>query len=442
MAISSSGIGSGLDVNSIVQQLVAAERSSADTRLKASQSKAQVQLSALGTFKSSLSSLRTAVSGIGSTGAFSSLNAVSSNKEIFTASASGAVAGSYSLEVVDLAQAHKVASSTYANANSTVGTGSVTITVDGESFTVNLADGSNSLADLRNAINDSDDNDTVNATLINESGGTRLLLSSRETGAAQAIAVTSETSPSPGTSFISFTERQPAQDAHVRIEGYDRYSASNNVTSVIDGVTLNLVKAEPGTTATLNISTNNTAATEAAQNFIKQYNNYSVSALALTRYDSAKQQASALTGDSAVRAMSQKLRSLVGGQYGTTGYTLLSQVGIKSATDGTLSVDTGKLNEALAKDPAGVQALFSKVAEQMDTQIAGYVEKGGQLESKTDSLQSKLKAITRQQDSLNLRMERVEARYLAQFSALDTIMSQLQTTGNYLTQQLAALSSN
>jgi flagellar hook-associated protein 2 len=434
-SISSLGVGSGLDIATLVSQLVAAERAPAQSRISSAQTRANLQLSAIGTFKGALSDIKAKLEALNS-GALATLKAQSGKPETFTASAAtGAVAGSYDIEVLALAQSHKIASQAFVDgAASVLGNGDVEIGVGGASFTVTLSDGANTLADLRRMINDAADNSGVTATLVNESGGTRLLLTSTQTGAAQQISVSG--------GGLNFVERQSASDAHVRVEGYDRYAASNTIDDAIDGVTLKLVAAEPGATHALNIGYDAEAASKAITAFVNSYNAAMNVINSLTRYDADKRQASALTGDVTVRGATQSLRTILANGNDTGSLRFLSELGIATQTDGSLKLDSAKLTAALDGDRAGVAALFAgdnSLAGRLIATIDGVVGDDGQVEARTDSLQARLKDLSRQQDQLDLRMARVETRYRSQFTSLDTLIAQMNTTSSFLTQQLANL---
>lgn len=434
MAVTS--VGSGIDVNSLVSQLVAAERAPAAKRLSTLQSKTQLRLSAMGTLKSALSELQTAVKALKKDGVLSTPTATSSKPETFTASTtSKAVPGSYSMEVVSLAQAHKLVSAPLASADTDLGAGTAQITVGSESFTVTLSATDNSLADLRDAINKASDNVGVTATIVNESGGSRLLLTSKDTGVANQITVNS--------SLVAFSEKQPAADAHVLIEGYDVYSASNNVTGAIDGVTIKLLKAEPGTTLQLDVAVDSKAVTTAIEAFVTKYNAATSAINTNTRYDATSKQGGALNGDPTVRAASGQLRGVFGDEVAGGSYEYLSEIGITTKSDGTLALDSGKLAEALAADYDGVKALISGddgYAARLEVALDDIIGTDGRFGAATKSLQARLKDIDRQEDALDLRMESVSARYMKQFLALDTLMTQLGSVSNYLSQQLSALS--
>jgi flagellar hook-associated protein 2 len=434
-SISSAGIGSGLQVASLVAQLVAAEREGADTRLAKAESKVNTQLSALGTFRGALAGLQSAVNALKADGALSKLAATSSKPELFTASSSGASPGNYDIEVVSLARSHKMVSAAFGSAQTALGEGSAEITVGDKSFTVTLGPDANTLADLRDAINEATDNKGVTATLVNEAGGTRLLLTSRTTGTESQISIDS--------SLAAFTEKQAAADAHIRVEGYDHYAQTNSVTGAIDGVTLTLLKAEEGTVATLDVAVDTKAATAAIETFVKSYNAFMAISGSLSKYDASRKEAQPLAGDATVRGAVQSLRGMMGNTVSGAGdFSFLSEIGIKTAVDGSLTLDSAKLAEALSQDREGVQQLFGGpqgYATRLSGTIDALLKSDGQIKAKDDALKAQQKDIDKQQEALDERMARLANRYRAQFTSLDSLMAQMGSTSNYLTQQLANL---
>lgn len=454
MTISSAGIGSGLDVASLVTQLVAAERAPAQGRLDRTQSKAQTTLSALGTFKAVLAGFQSAVNALTGTGSsLGKLTATSSKPELFTASASNSTAaGTFGVEVINLAQAHKIATSAYASSTAVVGEGTVTIGVGSESFTVTLDSSGNTLADLRDAINEASDNQGVSATIVNESSGARLLLTARATGTDKALTVSSATTPlapaaplpilPQGSPFVTTTQVQAAEDAQFKIDGFDFTSGSNTVSNAIDGVTFTLLKEEPGTVANLNIASDGAASTAAVENFVKSYNVLVATVSTFSRYDPTTKTGGPLLGESSVRSAAQQLRSILGGSAGGGDPSLLAEVGITTQKDGTLKLDSGKLAEATATNREGVKNLFAGsdgFAKKLAPLLDGFLGSSGRIDAQTKGLQTRLDDVSDQRDALNLRMAAVERRYRAQFTALDSLLGQLQTTSNYLTQQLSNL---
>ena len=434
-SLSSAGIGSGLDVASLVAQLVAAERQPADARLAAAESKANLKISALGTLRAVMAGLQTASAAL-SGGALGRLAAQSSHTELFTASAGDTVAGRYSVEVVALAQPHKLVTGAYASADTALGAGSVEIGVGSESFTVGLTEGADTLAHLRDAINAAPGNRGVSAILVNEAGGTRLLLTAERAGSGSSLSVTSP--------LLAFGEKQAAQDAHVRIEGYDHYADGNTISGAIDGLTLTLLKAEPGTIAQLDVAADSAGATSAIEDFVRAYNTAIAAISTLTRYDAGKREAAALTGDALARSSAATLRGILGGAVDAgDGFGHLSEIGITSGADGTLKLDNAKLSAALQTDAASVQQLFAGpggYASRLDTALDVFLDSEGQIAAKQAALTAQIDGIDRQQAQLDERMARLTLRYRAQFTALDTLIAQMNSTSSYLSQQLAGLS--
>ena len=443
MAITSQGVGSGLDVASLVSQLVAAERSPAENRLSLRETSTRTSLSALAIFKSAMSGFQTSVNALkGSSSSLGKLAATSSTPTLFTASTSaGAVAGSFSVEVNKLARASKMASDAYASADAVVGNGTVTLTVGAKSFNVVLTEGANTLTALRDKINEASDNSGVSATLLKESGGTRLILTSRETGLSKAATLSSAAEVG-GASFVTMNSIQTALDAEMTIDGFAYTSASNTVSDAVAGVTFSLLKAEPGTVGTLGLTLDSAASTGAVESLVKSYNALVATVATYAKYDATTKSAGPLMGDAAVRTAMQQVRTVLGSTLSSGTYTVLSRLGISTQTDGSLKLDSAKLTTALQTDPQAVKSLFGGTggfATRLATVTEGVLGTGGRLEAQTTGLQARLEDISDRRDALDLRMAAVQRRYLAQFTALDTLMGQLQTTSSYLTQQLANL---
>lgn len=438
VTLASPGIGSGLDINGLVTSLVSAEITPATQRLSTQQTRINVELSAIGSLRGALSGVNTALTALTSAmNTAASKATVNSTERFSVSSAAGTVAGTYGVEVLALAQAGKAASAAFpAGASHALGEGSVQISLGSESFTVNLGAGSaSSLTALRDAINQASDNPGISATLLNEAGGTRLVLTGNRSGADAAIAVSS--------SLIGFNPVQMAADAHVRIDGFDVYSASNRVEGAVDGLTLQLAKAAPGTVDQVSVARDDTPLTDAAQSFVKAYNNAVKTMRDLTQYDANTQRASPLTGDPTVRSAQQQLRALVGNPQEAGGaYTLLSQLGFKTALDGSLSLDNAALGKALADDRASVKALISGeqgVGGKLAALLDGLVGSEGLMQARSEGLNRQTQDVQQRQAALSSRKEQLEARYRLQFNGLDQLLAQMNSTSTYLTQQLAGL---
>lgn len=448
--ISSPGVGSGLDVNSIVTQLVAAERAPEQQRLTRQQSTIDTQVSAIGTLKGAMSSLQSSLSSIKTVDAFQTRTAASSNDSLFKATAtSAAAAGSYSVEVVSLAQTHKLASAAFAaGSSSVVGTGTLSIAVGADSFSVEIDASKNTLAGIRDAINSNANNKGVQATIVQAVDGARIVLTSRNTGLANALRVTTTGGDGglsalvydPGTT-TNLVEKQAAQDAEIKVEGYTVKSANNTVTGAIDGITLNLLSAEPGTVNSLVVSNDTSTAQDRVKKFVADFNSLATVTAQLRKYDPSTSTAGPLLGDSMLRSIESAVRNSVSSTVSSAaaGYSSLASIGITTAADGTLAIDDAKFAAALESNFDAVGKLLGGtdgVATRLNATLDSYLGANAPLSQRTDNLANQKRDLTNQFDALDRRMTAVEARYRAQFSALDGMLASMQTTSAYLTKTL------
>lgn len=438
-SVSSPGIGSGINVTQLVSQLVAAERAPEDRRIQRRDSEARADLAAFNSIRTALSSLR---------GATNTLNTAASAQPGrkttvqdgagFTASADGTAAlGRYNVDVVSLATAQK-RQSLPVGAATDLGTGALSFTVDGETFNVTVG-ATNTVNQLRDAINTATGGKGLSATVVNGDSGSVLVLNAAKAGTAGAITINATGTLSSFTSNIGITT--PAANAQVNVNGVVRTSSSNRLTDLIGGVTLDLTKANPGTAYTLDIGTDNGNVRNGLQAFIASYNS-SVSALrSASNYNAETRQGGPLLGDAAVRGLTQQLRSAVGNAFDA-----LSAIGIKGSKDGTLSLDASKLDAALAADPSAVRKAFDQSAtgslgNVLIARLDGAVAPStGLLETRTKALNDRLKGLQSDSERLNVRMSKIEENYRKQYTALDGLVSQLQTTSSFLSQQLSQLS--
>lgn len=446
--LSSPGLGSGLDVSSIVQQLVAADTQGQSSLLSTQQSTVQSELSAVGVLKSSASSLSSAITAL--TGSGLSQRAVNvSDSNVLSATADGgAPLGTHSVIVSSLAQSQQLASQAFASSDTAVGSGTLTLTVGGKAFSLDLSSGA-TLAQIRDAINGAADNSGVTATIITADDGAHLVLTANSTGTANAVTVSASGGNGAlaaldyGNGSNSMTQLQAPADAKISIDGYDVTSSSNTVSNALQGVTLNLTAAAPGETVTVGVSQDTTAISAAISKFVQAYNTMNAALTQETSYDATSQTAAPLLGDGSISTLSQQLRRIVGSTVsGGSGLTSLSQIGITTAADGSISVDNTALSSALAQNPNGVAALLtgtSGVATQMSSLLTNDLADNGLFASKNTAYQSQLQSISDQQSALTDRTNQLTQMYTAQFTALDTLMSQMQATSSYLTQALAAL---
>ncbi len=438
--ISAPGVGSGLDVGSIVDQLMAIERRPLN-RLESSKQDLQVQLSAFGTLKSSLASFQTALSDLKTLNAFEVYKADSADETAFTATAdSTAATGFTDIQVVSLAEAHKMGSLAIADTDTTTlgGAGDqATFTVNGNAFTVN--GGGMTLSQLRDAINDAPDNTGVSATIITENtGSNRLVLTSTATGNANAInlAFTGSLGTDLGLTDINDSLQL---DSQLLVDGlYTITRSSNTISDAISGITLNL-KGETTAAVQLSVSRDTASVTESVQAFVDAYNELQ------TTIDSLSGKGNDLEADNTLRSIENQIKGIFNTPPGTinSSFTYLSEVGVSFQRDGKLSLDSGSLQKAIDSDFAGMAELFANDAQgylfRVDALVSTFVQTGGLIGSRQDGLNTRIDTVDQRILDMEFRLELREQRLLSQFTALDTLMGELQGTSAFLTQQLASL---
>ena len=445
MSIASTGIGSGLDVATLVQQLVAADRAPTANRIDAVERKTKAEISAFGTLRNAFDSLRTAIGKLSSGDTVDARKASVQAEAGFTATASAKAAiGTYNVEVLARASAHKLASKAYATADTAVGTGHLTLVSGETTLEVDIDAAHATLKGVRDAINKAAQGKGVTATIVSADDGARLVLSATSTGESNAIRI-SASGGDGGLSALAYAppaastmqQLQPASDAKVKIDGFVRSNASDTITDMIEGVTLTLTEAAPGTVKQLTVAADSSVLRSAAKSFVTSWNSAINAMASTTKYDAATKVAAALNGDALVRGIGRDLR----GQLGDA-VTDLKALGITIDANGTLKMDDAAFDAGIAKDPAVAKRLFTNedsLAAGLDKSLDRLLDAGGLLKSRDDDLAKRTKSIADQRAALDERMSQVEARYRAQFVALDELMTRMQSTSSYLAQQLQNL---
>jgi flagellar hook-associated protein 2 len=444
--------GSSIDAAGLAKQLVAAERAPLDTQIKREASRVTTQLSALGSLMGSMSLFRSALSSLKTEDVFSTRQATSAKPEVFTATASAsAVPGSYNVEVVQLAKAQQIASTPFAGGGTeVVGTGTLTLSLGALSVNVTVDSSNSTLAGIRDAINDATGNPGISATLIQSTAGSRLVLTSAETGESNAIVVAQSGGDGglarlaySASSTANYTQLAAAQDAIVKVATFTSRSASNTLTNVIDGVTLNLEAASSGESFALDVSYDKEAVTTRINSFVSAYNALQTQISKLRSYDSLTKTAGPLLGDSLLAGIESQMRRTVSGAVSGAGdYQTLASVGIKTDSSGNLVVDSSKLDAALSGNFGSVAKLFGSdggVGAKLFSQIDERLKSNGAIDTRSANLARQQKVLEDRQSAVDARMEVVLQRYVKQFTTLDNLLSSLQTTSAYLTQQLASL---
>ena len=471
MAISSTGIGSGIDVQSIVSQLVELERRPL-LSLETAATFMQTQISAYGQIQSLTSALSDAASALAKPTLWQKSSATSGDATALTASATGTpAAGSYSVVASQLARAQSLASAGSASSSTVVGAGTLTIDVGtwaGDlsahtrktgttALTVTLTDPNTTLAQVRDAINAA--NGGVTAAIVQDTDGTgapraRLTLTAKSTGLENALRVTATGdlgafAYAPDVGATGLSQTQSAANALATVNGLPVESPSNQLSGVLEGVSLTLLKTS-ATPVSVTVANDSGSQRKALTDFVTAYNALNTFLASQTGYDEQAKVGGALQGDSAAVGLRNQLRGMLHRTGGTSEvFDRLSQMGFDIQRDGSVKLDNAKLDAALAQ-PAELVKLFSEPADLGNPSRAGLgvrmkdllgrlVGSQGPLTSRTEGLQARLKRNEKDQDRLEDRVARVEARLLKQYQALDASMGQLNSLSTYMTQQLSML---
>ena len=440
--ITSAGIGSNLDVNSIVNALVTAKQAGPQQQITNQTTQTSATLAGLASLQSALSSLQSALSALTQTGTFSSFSATLGDSTIGTTSTlSDAQPGNYTLDVTSLATAQKRSSSAYA-ASAAIGSGTLTIGVGSNSVNVSVA-ATDTLSDIAASINGASGNPGVIATVVNGANGAQLLLSSSQTGVAKGFTLSASGDSSTGLAALATqlgtAGSNEAQDAQLSLDGIAITSASNSVSGAIDGVTINLAKT--GSTQ-LTVSQDSSAATTAVQNFVTAYNSYVGTVGTLSSYDVTSHAAGVLLGDTMLTSVQRQIAGVLNGRVAGNSIGSLAALGVTRQADGTMALDSTKLASSLNSDPNAVQDLFAGphgYATQLNTTLTAFTSSTGVLATRQQSLNDSLTKLNTQQTQLNARMSVYQAQLLSQYTALDTLMSKLNNTSSYLTTALAQM---
>lgn len=470
MAISSVGIGSGLEVETIVKQLVALE----SKPIAALQTKAtgiNTQISAFSQLKSQISNLQNQVDKLAKPATWLGNTLTSSNSAQVTGTATAsAVQATYDVKVSQMAAGQTIGSD-LVKSGTTLGPGKLTITMgqwgstseagvssdfqaktkdgQGVSFEVNITAEDDSLAKIAAKINAAKGD--VSATVLKDHTGERLVLQSKTTGADSAFKVEAS-----GTGLQQFayggangsmSRSVKAQDTLATINGIQMASHTNVFEEVAAGVTLTVSQKMADADAPVRITIANDSATAktALKNLVESYNALSSALATMTAYDKDSKTAGTLQGDSTAVNLQSALRRLLSGPGGEGGeFTSLSQMGIAFQKDGTLKIDDTKLDKAL-KDPESMSKFFTAdvadasqdgFAVRLKDFTSGMLATGGTFSTKDETLKNALKRNTADQERQTARVTAYEARVRAQYSRLDTQMASLKALDTYVAQQV------
>ena len=406
--IQSLGIGSGLLTSELLENLVNAERAPAELRLDSQKALVDAKISAFGEVSSAISQLNSSMKALNSVSAFNASTATSSNQDALSATATTIAGnGTYSVNIQQLAQQHTIATQSYSSINEAIGTGVLTfrfgttdidefdvyqgfaVNADKPSRNVIISNNNNTLAGMRDAINDADIG--VQATIVDDGSGFRLLLTSDEAGADNSIQLTG-TGTAGMTAFNfneisqSATQTQAAQDAEFTVNGLSVTREDNLVVGVIPGVTLNLKETTNGPVS-LSISKDPAALLEKMQGFVDSYNQLKRLGDTLTAFNAdagESGQGSLLTGDAALRRMMSEINTTLRSFNTTLDIRSLAEVGISTDqfSNYQLKLDAAKFRTAFTANPSAVTSLFAANGVSSDNEVefirAGSQTKAGQ----------------------------------------------------------------
>ncbi|MCI1897177.1 MAG: flagellar filament capping protein FliD [Enterobacter sp.] len=463
-SVSTLGIGSGLKLADILDSLTTAEKAQL-TPITKQQTSYTAKLSAYGTLKNSLEAFQTANTALNKADLFSSTTTTSSSSAFSATTTGGAIAGKYTISVSQLAQAQTLTTrNTQPDNKTAIASADSKITIqqggDKKPVTVNISAADSSLTGIRDAINKA--NAGVSASVINVGNGEyRLSITSTETGSDNAMTLTvsgdadlqsfmgyNGTSTDAGNGML---ESVTAQNALLKVNNVDIENSSNTISDALEDITLNLTDTTTGN-QTLTITKDTSKAETAMKTWVDAYNTLQDSFASLTKYtkvdvgtDSQDTSNGALIGDSTLRTIQTQLKSMLSNTTGGTDFKTLSQVGITTdPMTGKLELDSTKLKKTLTENPTAVKDLVvgdgkkTGITTTMSSNLTNWLSSKGIIQAAKDGVSKTLNSLTEDYNNTSTRIDNIVAQYKAQFTKLDVMMSKLNTTSDYLTQQFAS----
>lgn len=470
-SVSSLGAGTSLDLNSLMDSLTTSENARL-TPLTNQQTSYKAKLTSFSILQTSLDKLKTAAAALQNASQIAGTSITSTNTSFaatLTANTS-APAGSYSINVTQLAQSQSLLSGVQTDPKAALGTTgatgrSITIAQAGKDpVTIPLTDDQTSLNGVRDAINAKQAGVTASVIKANDNSY-YLSITANDSGTANAmtVSVTGDTALNnvvgynPASSTNGMKVTTAAQDAKFTINNnLEITRSSNTVSDALDGITLNLKSVTSASTGpeTLTVTQDPSAMTKAVQNYVDAYNSLQTTIASQTAYTAVDKGADgqnanngALFGDGTVRTISTQLRGQISAAQPNTDFSTLASLGITQDVNGKLQVDSTKLNNAITQKPASVVQFFAGDGKTtgFGTQSANMLTTmldptNGTVQAAEDGINQSLKNLsdqmTKTQSSINTNL----ANYKTQFTNLSVLVNQLTNTGNYLTQQFASLS--
>ena len=458
MSISFNGLGSGLAVSDIVDALVNAEKAPAESRLNTREGNLTTDISAVGALKSALEKVQTSMQILGDSDKFQQ-RSTSGSDDFISISADGeAQPGGYSVKVNNLASEHKILSKAF-DSEAAVGEGTITLASGDNSFEILVSDTA-TLSEIRDAINDSNDNDSINATIITDDDGQHLVFSAKNSGVDNIINIEvadidGDNTDLNGLSRLAFDlngvknidEIIEATDASITIDGSLTVSSSSNeFAGVIDGITITAKKSHDtdDDLSDISVKENNNNIKAGLNSFIESYNE--LLELSKNLGASSEDGVGVMAGDSLLRGVMSKLRSEITNpiDLGDGNSLSLSQLGVETDRYGVLTLNSETLDDKIDADVDLVQQFFvgnegddnGGFAKSFDEKLSFYTDSDGIIQNRIDSKTNQLDDLDDQRVSLASKMESLSSRLYAQYNAMDLLVASLNNTSSYVQAQL------
>ena len=463
-SISSLGIGSGLKLGDILDSLTAAEKATL-TPITKQQSSYTSKLSAYGTMKSALEAFQTANTALGKADLFTATTTTSSSTAFSATTTGNAIAGKYTIKITQLAQAQTLTStSTQKDSKAAIATSDSVLTIQQgggkKPVTIDISAANSSLTGVRDAINNAKAG--VSASVINVGNGEyRLSITSNDTGKDNGMTL-SVSGDSALQSFMGYDgtgggmkESVAAQNAELTVNNVAIENSSNTISDALEDITLNLNDVTTGN-QTLTITQDNTKAQTAIKDWVTAYNALQDTFSSLTKYtavdpgaDAQSTSNGALIGDTTLRTIQTQLKSALSNTASSSAFKTLAQIGITSdPSTGQLEIDDTKLTAALKKDSADVGQLIvgdgkkTGITTNIGSNLTSWLSSTGIIQAAKDGVSKTLNKLTKDYNTASDLIDQKVARYKAQFTQLDVLMSSLNNTSSYLTQQFESTSNS
>lgn len=474
--ISSPGVGSGLDVNSIVTQLVAIERQPI-VQLQTQASSLQTKLSAFGKLQSNLSALREAASALTRASTWSQTTGTSSDSTaVAVTTDANNLPGTYAVQVTSLARAQSNTSKTYTAATDLVGEGTIRIELGAwdasnvftpktgaSAVDISVGPPAKSLAEVRDMVNAA--NAGITATVLTDASGARLVFRSTATGAENGFKLTvtdtdgnnvdtsglSALAFDPSVGVVTMSKALAAANASALINSVPVTSASNTLSNVVDGMTL-VLKKETTSDVEITTAADKDGIKKKIEAFVTAYNDLNKELAAQTKYDASTKTGGSLQGDSAAVNLRAALRAtLRGNSSASTMFTRLADIGFDVKQDGSISLDQSKLDNGLANlgelkklfaNADSVVAANNGFATLFRQQADQAIGVEGSIAARSEGLRERISRNEKRQAELEVRVALTEARLRKQYTSLDAQMGQLQSLSSYVSQQMTILGNN